>query len=632
MRPLTTGILGALVVAFAVAIHWIDRPPDSGAGAAQRANVLVRVPVETVSRVEIEQGPSKVVIERRGEAWFFASPEEDRVDARLVAALLDELNHLGIVDSLRPGEGELSPVRLGLQGDEAIQVLLAGEDERGRGLEERLVIGLAAPRSGAIYARRGGEETAYVVDGNPRRFLETPLLALRESRLLSAPVEGIVQLGLRRSGFEAALHRRVTPPRQDWALSKPLDAWADPETMDRLLAELASLRIEEVMTGEEAGLRLPDPIPDQAVVFQVQVFGVEQPLTLYLHEVEPPPVEGAPATLEARVSDRPGVYRLQSTLLDRLPSEANGLRNRKLAAIPESYLEQVVIQSPADPNVILRSQRSGERVHWAVSLNNKLVPANQGEISRFLEGLNEAAILDFAADDTEGKADFGLVPPDRRITFHLKFPSPPGPDGSPGQVRELERVLDLGWSSEGETRRLYANFLDEPFIYELDPTVMSLVATHPLHWRSLGILSVNPYHLRSITRETFGEEKLRLEYNYQLDSWKALRNGVEIATLDPMAARRLRDRIGSLTATRWLVSLGNAYEALQSPSLRFTVVTSELDPAIGQAAERSYQIQFAPATATHYYGQVDGSPDIFMIDYGTYRELKSTVTGTRAVE
>jgi len=632
MRLLTTGILGMLVAAFAVAIHIVDRPADAGVGAAQRANVLLRVPTEAVSRIEIERGTSKVVLEQREGAWFFASPEVDRVDPRIVGSLLDELNHLGVVDSLRPGEGDLSPVRLGVQGDEAIQVLLAGEDERGRAFEEKVTLGVPAPRSGALYARRGSEEIAYVIDGNPRRFLETPLLALRESRLLTAPVEGIVQLGLRRSGFEAVVHRRVTPPRQDWALSAPLDAWADPERMDRLLADLASLRIEEVVAGEEPDLRVPDPLPENAVVFQARVHGVEQPITLYLFEVEPPPVEGAPATLGAKVSDRPGVYRLRSTLLDRLPTEANDLRNRKLAAIPENYLDQIIIQSPSDPNVILRAQRREERVSWSVNLNNKLVPANQTELARLVQGLNEAAILGFAADDTERRADFGLVPPARRITFQLKFPGAPGPDGSPGQVQELERVLDLGWGGEGESMRLYANFHDEPFIHELDPSVMTLVATHPLHWRSLAILSVNPFHLRSITRETYEREKLRLEYNYRLDSWKALRNGVEIATLDPMAARRLRDRIGSLSATRWLVNVGTAHEALQTPSARFTVVTSELDPAIGQAAERSYQIDFAPAAANLYYGQLDGSPDIFVIDHETYRELIRPVTGSRAVE
>src|SRR5690606_37477168 len=114
-------------------------------------------------------------------------------------------------------------------------------------VEESLVLGVEAPRTGSIYARReGGDPGVFVVDGNLRPWLENPLAALRDRKLLAAPAGAVVQLVVRQASGEIALQRRITPPQQDWALAAPIVSWADREAMDRLLAALASLQIEEV--------------------------------------------------------------------------------------------------------------------------------------------------------------------------------------------------------------------------------------------------------------------------------------------------------------------------------------------------------------------------------------------------
>ena len=73
-----------------------------------------------------------------------------------------------------------------------------------------------------------------------------------------------------------------------------------------------------------------------------------------------------------------------------------------------------------------------------------------------------------------------------------------------------ERHL-IGWI-EGDQQRLYANFDGEEHIYELDPSFFGSIPTHPIKWRSLTMLTINPFHLRSITREHAGEN-LTLQYN-----------------------------------------------------------------------------------------------------------------------
>lgn len=637
MRVVTTAILGVLVVVLAIVIRAVDHEPKSGRDAAASANVLVRFPSDAVREVTIERGPAETRVVRRGEQWFFNEPEKDRVDAAAMAKLLDELNYLTRVEAIG-AEGDLSPTQMGLEGDDAIEVTVAGEDEDGGAFRETLVLGTEAPRANSIYARGEDSDGVFVVDGNPRRWLLSPLETLRDPRLLSVPVEAIVQLAIRRPEASFTLQRRITPPKQDWVLSSPLQAWAGVEEMDRLLADIASLQIAEVRTDESLSEKIPDPLPEKSAVFQIQVFGIEKPLTLYLREVEGPPVEGAPAIVEARISDRPYVYRLQTRILEKLPAEADDLRSRALARIPEAYLDTITIESVTDPTVLLKSERSENGLRWDVRVNDKLLPANQGQVSRLVSGVNDARILTFAANSAEDLSPFGLDRPVVRVTFSLQFPGQPREDGTPGQVQRMTRALRFGWN-EGEQRSLYAHFEGEPYVYEVDASLLSFIPTHPIKWRSLSVLSYSAFSLRSITREVAGREKLKLSYLYQLDQWQAFRNGAEVTeSLDSASARRLAERLGDLKATGWYLSLGKAYEALQTPSAEFEIVTSELDRAIGEAQDKTYRIRFAssgivvpPSSEPLYFGQIVGSPDIFFIDHETYRNLIRPVTTSRVL-
>src|SRR5690606_9233637 len=116
---------------------------------ADLAKVLVRFDPDGIDRIVVERGVAKTVLAKREGTWFFTEPEEDRVDPTLAVALLDRLNHLGIVDDLgKSGElPEATP--LGLEGDRAIRVAISGSDGEGEPkVEETLVLGVEAPRTG----------------------------------------------------------------------------------------------------------------------------------------------------------------------------------------------------------------------------------------------------------------------------------------------------------------------------------------------------------------------------------------------------------------------------------------------------------------------------------------------------
>ncbi|MEN8714023.1 MAG: DUF4340 domain-containing protein, partial [Verrucomicrobiales bacterium] len=200
MRVSTTIALAVISIILGILISGLNRSPDFDDAAA--TNVLARFAPEEVDKIVIEKGPAKVTLLKKGE-WFFAEPEQDRADSQLIEKLLDELNHLSIIDEFGAGEQELTSTQLGVEGDQAIRIQLSGKPEDGDEIGSSLVLGAEAPRQNAIYAKRS--DGIYVVDGNPRQWVEEPLAMLRDRRLISAPVEAIVQLGITRSTGKLAL-------------------------------------------------------------------------------------------------------------------------------------------------------------------------------------------------------------------------------------------------------------------------------------------------------------------------------------------------------------------------------------------------------------------------------------------
>lgn len=631
MRISTTLILALAVLILGWITRVVDHKPTTGASAASVAQVLWRFEAADADRLVIEHGVHKTVVEKKGGSWYITEPEADRADSRVIASLLDQLNHLAIVDVLDPEETGQSKQDLGLSGEALIKVTLRTAPKDQKASEITLSLGKESPRSNAIYATRSGETAHYVVDGNPRALLTNPEASLLDRHILSAPVDRIVQLAIRKGDQQIALQRRIIEPVQSWSIYQPISTWADPKKLDDLLAAFAGLKVEEVIRDQTKTEAIPEKLPDGAAVIQVMVYGFSTPLTVYLTSV-PEPTNAANPTglplIEARLSDRPWVYRCRSRFLEELPATAPDLRNRTLARIPMTYLDRIYVHSQIDPRVDLQSQRVAEGLRWDVKLNNKLIPANLAEVGSLVDQVNEAIILDFATDEPGDLAPYGLAQPERKIDFLLQFPSPPQPDGTASPPQQVTRSLLLGWAP-GETRRRFAQFEGEPSVYELDPTFLSLMPTHPVKWRSLSVLAVNPFHLKSITREIIGEERITLNYDRRFDKWTGSRDGIEMPNIDQSSVRRLQERVCSLSASGWYLSLAQAREALQTPSVRFEIVASEFDPAVGEARPKTFQITLAPGPTNFWFGQIEGSLDIFYLDYNAYRGLNIPVTTAR---
>ncbi len=668
MRPLTTLLLFLTSVVLGVVIWWSERDlrqAPTSADGDDSGVALLRLEPDTIGKIVIKRPGGETVLGRKDGYWFIESPVADRADPEVMESLLDLLSHLTVLDQIPVDDigsrEELQPEALGLTGEQVIRVeLFSGPAEGEEAPEEPahvVLLGNPTPLTNSLYARVPEDEDrpdVYVVDGNPRKLLDDPVAALRDRHLFLAPTEQIVEIVVKTPRGDIEIKRKITPPTADWTLVRPLQTRADLERIDKLLAALTALRVEEVIESGDLPGPPPNPVPDGSVALQLRRYGVEEPLTIYLNPAREDKADDEEAgralpLVEARVSDRPAVFELRTDLLDSLPTSPNAFRDPHLAAIPLQTVFAIRIDSHANPPVILKTARTPDGVEWFSQRNGTEEFANRGQIIQLIEAINEEEVLDFVADADTDPAEYGLAQPAVQVAIsHYERQPDTAPDGAPagsaGQLGIAKKVLNLGYVETEvngvPSHRLFASFSGEPFLYEIDPTFAENVPTHPLKWKDLRILAFNPISLRKIVRRRASEgTEIELTYDYRRDDWDATLDGENRKDeINREAVRKIRNTLGALTANRWITPSPQAFQALNTPDAEIEVTLEKVDRATGDARPTTHLLRFAKANEAvsaadrsleNYYGRLDDSPDIFQIDYKTYRDLIIPPLGTR---
>ena len=97
MKPLATIILGSLSLILVFVIAAVEKSPGTAGGG----NVLIRFERDKIESIDIKKAGAEVTIQNSDGTWYLARPEQDHINPGTILALLDQLNHLTILD--RPG-------------------------------------------------------------------------------------------------------------------------------------------------------------------------------------------------------------------------------------------------------------------------------------------------------------------------------------------------------------------------------------------------------------------------------------------------------------------------------------------------------------------------------------------------
>lgn len=246
--PVALVVLAAGTAAYAL---LADRQTVSDADrAARRSDAFPSFRVEDVTRIELEHGAEKTVLERGGSAldsgaalWTMTSPRAERADAAAVDVLLRDLEMARRLRDVDPKDA------VGLDAPRVKGRVRVG------GIEWRFALGGDAPvPAGAAYMRVDGEGT-FVVD----RVLGVQLLrradAYRDRAVVPFGASAVARLELRAAGGAAvALERQGASFR---VAGTGLRASRD--AVDRLLMALGDARAESFVDDADADRLVAEP-------------------------------------------------------------------------------------------------------------------------------------------------------------------------------------------------------------------------------------------------------------------------------------------------------------------------------------------------------------------------------------
>jgi hypothetical protein len=275
--------------------------------------------------------------------------------------------------------------------------------------ELSMEIGRETPIPGGIYARvkqpRAGEQVL-VLQNQLAEAMDKDLNAWREKRVFPLVVPEVTELWMRQGAVEVEIQKT---PEGAWVIRKPVEAPADPGTVNSVLGEISALRAAEFVADSEGDLAL------YGLTAPAQSFEVKTQVTnrvLQIGQANPKDTN----QVFARMADRPFVFTLPKSALDPLGKLPERVRDRRLATFGAPSLIRQIEFGGRGGEYRLEKQGDG----WVASWGGSNRVADPARVNRWLDAVLNSRANRFLA--TEDPAKLGFAKP--RVTATLSWPVP----------------------------------------------------------------------------------------------------------------------------------------------------------------------------------------------------------------
>jgi len=606
MRLRTTIILILLTAGLAwfVARDEFTRPPES-ASANSRLFAFKKQQVDTL---EIRGKDQSVMLRRRGDDWWITAPVEDRANPLPVEAVLEILLRMENIESFDPDTFSKNGIkRTGLNGA-SIDLTISGGGKQlatckvgtRTALENSVYVAIPRPKTGELihaarlpFAELAKSEAAAAKKFDFLGMLQTPAEAWRDPALIRMKADSVRRITFSAGTGLMEFRRDAGRP---WELTKPLQTRASEERINALLAALLHI---EARPASKVQATASGALPGMKV--SIEAAGLNSPVELSLQ-----PGADPEADILATVSDRPGSFILPGKAAAVWKLQPNDLREPRLASIDTAAVTAVRIRNAAHPEVVL--DRQGET--WMLTRFGKSAPANQERVSRLFSELNSARIREFASDAPTNLEPFGLHQPFLELEWTER--------GKP-------TLLKFGLNADN---RVYCRYDHEPFVYRINPSLLSAIPADGVKWQGLAILNLSTLAVRRIVVSEGDSPAVNLHHDPQTNTWRGEIAGKDVTSrIQNDKASALLNKLVSLNAETWVTDRTAGYEALKHPSL--TVQILVINPSSPDAPATPHTLLFAstnpaqPGSAC--YGRLDDNPDLFLLSHDQYREIISPV-------
>jgi hypothetical protein len=627
MRPLTTVILlGLTAVAVGFIFFFESRRPGT-VEAAERARILLDLPVEGIGKIEITNAAGRVKLERGPgdggqDRWNLTSPVKDRADAPAVAMILQLATGTEVLERLS-GEEVLKKSRLKELGLDAGQQGRVTFYPRGGGAVG-VILGRPAPGQGTFYVQleegdRKPDEVLVV-----RVPWTEPLMGRspgewRDPRLVVAAPEAIVRIGVQSPESEIELQRdQITEEERRkkltavWRLTKPLAERADQELiMDHLLPGLINAR---AMSFVDPG---GPPLPSSPPAVRVTVWSTGGSPEGEVMEVF---TGSEPDSAWVRVVGRPGHARCGADLLAMRACTLDRFRDTKLAAIESRNLSTVILKDAASGETPLYLFRNT----WHLAHQGLVYEASRERVQSLVDVFNGAIVLQWF-DQPAPLADYGLDAPLLEIVFGTAVHSDRARPAAPTAADSA--VLRIG----EKQKRFYAQWVGSPTVMRFDGSILGSVPREWIRYKSTRILAFAPLSIRTLAVSEEPAPPVECTYNHSTGGkWTAARQGTDVTEfLDVQTLERLVNRLSEFEAHDWASDPAQGLAALRQPVLSIELAIEQFDESTGAPKPATVKLSLAPTTPGQrtalYYGRLNDEPNVFIVRSPLVEEISAPI-------
>ena len=403
----TRGLLVAagLLLLMLGALSFLQKQTPGTERGEKESKRLTLLPVRDADRIELTTAKGTFVFQKTKDGeWQISKPVETGADGATVGQLLSEVQFVERMQTLpkeAATEANLQTFGLG----QPSRTLRVSTSEGELSLE----IGRETPIPGGIYARvkqpRAGEQVL-VLQNQLAEAMDKDLNAWREKRVFSLVVPEVTELWMRQGAVEVEIQKT---PEGAWVIRKPVEAPADPATVNSVLGEISALRAAEFVADSEGDLAL------YGLTAPAQSFEVRTQTTnrvLQIGQVNPKDTN----QVFARMADRPFVFMLPKSSLDPLGKLPERVRDRRLATFGAPSLISLIEFSGRGGDYRLEKQGDS----WVASWGGSNRVADPARVNRWLDAILNSRANRFLA--TEDPAKLGFAKP--RVTATLSWPIP----------------------------------------------------------------------------------------------------------------------------------------------------------------------------------------------------------------
>lgn len=573
---------------------------------------------DEVKRIRVQADDVIAVFELTDKGWFANSPWADRMDPRAALSIIQFALGMRVEDYVATEDVELK--QMGLQKS---TVTIQMEDSKQKVLSH-FRLGRLTPWKAQVEKvdqpvstvfvmplNKGDKKYVYCCTGDINPLFLDNLRFLRDHRPLYFNPTQLKSIRIR--GQEGDLTLGRIDAKSPWRIVKPLDLPTDPAAMKALIEGLYEL--QAVKVRDLSAVTLPEGRDvSKTQLIALQSFQAQHETLL---EISAP--AGADATeVLATASDRPqAVFDLplkpESNLvsLASLPMSVNGLRDPRLSHLNVASLRNILIEPSTGIPISIHKAPAQP---WMVSIQGQEQEANEMRLYDLLKAVTSHKVTGYESDAATDFSPWGLDRPFLKLQF----------TGENKQVLELR----FGMNARGE---YFVNRQGTATVVKVDAALVGAISIRPYEWRHARLWSLDRTQLVALKVTSGKESPLVLKYDDAYEAWKAERDGKDMdAELDPSRANFLLTQLEGLVTERWLnPNDESALAALKSPALEIGVTEFVLDDEFEIKGVKDKIVRFAPKVKSErggsYYGCVEGSPNLFLIDAETYGKLSSSL-------